>query len=91
MNKFFKIIFYPFTLLGITLIYIYKYTLNLILPSTCIYYPTCSTYTLNAIHRFGIFKGCFLGVRRIFRCRYPFQGGFDPVPDGLNENLKFIV
>ena len=91
MNKFFKILIFPFTFLGLVLIYIYKYTINLLLPSTCIYYPTCSNYGVLAIKRFGIFKGGFLTFKRIWRCRPSFEGGYDPVPDSLSDNLKFVV
>lgn len=52
-----------------------KYT-----PRSCRFYPTCSEYTRQAIIKYGFFKGCFLGIKRIIRC-HPFNpGGYDPVP-----------
>ena len=49
--------------------------------SNCRFHPACSEYFLQAIRRFGIFKGGLLGVWRILRC-HPFgRGGWDPVPE----------
>jgi len=46
----------------------------------CIYTPTCSSYAVEALEKYGFFKGGFLAVRRILRC-HPFaKGGYDPVP-----------
>ena len=48
--------------------------------STCIYTPTCSQYAIEALEKYGFFKGSFLAVKRILRC-HPFaKGGYDPVP-----------
>lgn len=47
---------------------------------TCIYTPCCSLYALEAIEKYGAFKGLFLSLKRILRC-HPFaKGGYDPVP-----------
>ena len=48
--------------------------------SSCIYYPTCSQYAIEAIEKYGAFKGTALAVWRILRCNPFARGGFDPVP-----------
>ncbi|HAS84460.1 MAG TPA: membrane protein insertion efficiency factor YidD [Candidatus Yonathbacteria bacterium] len=40
--------------------------------TTCVFYPTCSEYTKEAVLKYGVFKGIFLGFRRILRC-HPWQ------------------
>lgn len=47
----------------------------------CKFYPTCSTYALTAVSRFGPVKGGWLAVRRILRCHPWSLGGMDPVPE----------
>ncbi len=91
MNKFLYVLLAPFRYFCIGLIYLYKYTISEILPDCCIYQPTCSIYTLIAIQRFGVLKGCYLGMKRILRCRPKCKGGVDPVPDSLKTNLRFKV
>ncbi|MGD9568154.1 MAG: membrane protein insertion efficiency factor YidD [Sedimentibacter sp.] len=45
----------------------------------CRFYPTCSQYFVEALQKYGFFKGSYLGVRRILRC-HPFNpGGYDPL------------
>ena len=45
----------------------------------CKYYPTCSEYTKQAIQKYGVLKGCILGIRRIFKCNPFSKGGYDPL------------
>jgi len=46
----------------------------------CRYYPTCSEYTYQAIAKYGVFKGSWLGLKRVIRCNPLSKGGHDPVP-----------
>lgn len=49
-------------------------------PSPCRYTPTCSTFALEAVEKYGAIKGSWLALRRILRC-HPFaRSGSDPVP-----------
>ena len=47
----------------------------------CRYYPTCSQYAVEAVERFGAFKGSILAIFRLLRCNPLFPGGYDPVPE----------
>ena len=49
-------------------------------PPCCRFIPTCSNYGLEAIERFGAFKGGMLTLFRILRCNPFCKGGYDPVP-----------
>ena len=48
--------------------------------ATCIYTPTCSQYAIEAIEKYGAFKGGLLTIWRILRCNPFAKGGYDPVP-----------
>ena len=66
--------------IALALIRLYQLTLSPLLGRACRYYPTCSAYTYEAITRYGVLKGSYLGARRLLRC-HPFHaGGVDPVP-----------
>jgi hypothetical protein len=71
-----KLLAVPFILL----IKIYQLLISPLFPSSCRYSPTCSHYTLEALKKYGILKGSWLGIKRISRCN-PWGGsGYDPVP-----------
>ncbi len=55
-----------------------KYISPMKAPS-CIFYPTCSVYTMQAIQKYGAIKGSFMGFKRILRCNPYNKGGYDPV------------
>ncbi len=67
--------------LCIFLIRCYQLTISPWLPPSCRFAPTCSTYAMTAVRRFGLVRGGWLAVCRIARC-HPFHpGGYDPVPE----------
>lgn len=63
------------------IIRIYQYLLSPLLGQCCRFYPSCSTYTVDAIKQHKFLYGCFLSLKRILRCHPWCQGGFDPVPE----------
>ena len=69
----------------------YQYLLSPYLGPCCRFYPSCSTYAVQALHHFGVFKGSWLAVKRMMRCHPWSLGGYDPVlptHSKLNINLK---
>lgn len=66
--------------LVLALIRLYQRGISPLLPPSCRFVPTCSHYTYEAIARYGVLKGGWLGLKRLSRC-HPFHpGGYDPVP-----------
>lgn len=58
----------------------YQWIISPLLPDACRYSPTCSAYMIEAVQKHGIFKGTWLGLKRMGRC-HPWGGhGHDPVP-----------
>lgn len=58
----------------------YKRFISPLLPPMCRFEPTCSVYTMQAVQKYGVLRGVWLGMKRLGRC-HPFNpGGWDPVP-----------
>ncbi|MCK0156404.1 membrane protein insertion efficiency factor YidD [Cellulophaga sp. F20128] len=71
-----KILIAPFLLL----VKIYQTVISPFTPASCRYTPSCSHYTVDALKKYGLFKGGWLAIKRIFSC-HPWGGnGYDPVP-----------
>ena len=70
--------FLQWLLLG--LIRFYQRAISPYFPPCCRYTPTCSQYALEAVKKYGPFKGGYLALRRILRCNPFHSGGYDPVP-----------
>ena len=66
--------------LAVGLIVIYQKTISPLFGPACRYEPSCSQYTREAIERYGVVRGSWLGARRIARCHPFHEGGSDPVP-----------
>jgi putative membrane protein insertion efficiency factor len=72
-----KIALWPAWLL-IALVRLYQITLSPWVGRSCRYYPTCSNYMIEAVHKYGFWQGLWRGLRRIARCHPLRAGGYDP-------------
>ena len=59
----------------------YQKYISPMFPPTCRYYPSCSTYMIQAVNKHGTLKGAAMGTACIIRCNPMVPGGLDPVPD----------
>ena len=67
----------------IKIIYLYKKIISPYLSSQCRYSPSCSSYALDALREYKLYKAIFLILIRIAKCNPLFSGGYDPVR-GMN-------
>ena len=67
------------------LVRLYRLVISPLTPPSCRFYPTCSTYAIAAIERFGPWHGTRLAVARILRCQPFHPGGYDPIPETLRS------
>lgn len=74
-----------------TVVFIIRLYQTLISPfmvPSCRFTPTCSQYAIEAVNRFGVFKGSRLAIRRLSSCHPWHEGGYDPVPPRQSSNLS---
>ena len=64
----------------ISIIKVYQICLSPYFVSRCRYTPTCSMYTIECLEKHGVFKGLWMSMKRLSRCRPGSGGGFDPTP-----------
>ena len=69
-----------FKSLFISIIKIYQRFISPFFPSSCKFSPTCSRYGIEAINKYGAFKGMAMTIKRILRCNPFSKGGYDPIP-----------
>jgi len=70
-------------LIGIVLIRAYRLVLSPLIGRSCRYLPTCSHYTEEAIGRYGLWAGLWIGLARFQRCGPFGASGYDPIPEAL--------
>ena len=58
----------------------YRAAISPLFPPSCRYVPTCSAYAMEAIEKYGAWRGGWMAVKRILRCHPFHKGGYDPVP-----------
>ncbi|MES9812858.1 MAG: membrane protein insertion efficiency factor YidD [Candidatus Thiodiazotropha sp.] len=71
----------------ISLIKLYQTILSPFVGQHCRFYPSCSTYALEALEKHGTLQGLWLSVKRVSRCHPWHEGGVDPVPEPRKKQL----
>lgn len=66
--------------IALAMIRFYQKFMSPMLGNNCRFYPSCSSYTYQAIEKYGVAKGSWMGFKRILRCNPWNEGGFDPLP-----------
>lgn len=69
----------------ILLIQGYRILISPLFLPTCRFHPTCSQYAIQAVERFGVWRGSALAIKRVLRCHPLHPGGYDPVPPEIER------
>ena len=82
--------------LCVVVLRVYRAVISPLYGDVCRYYPSCSSYALQAIQQHGVFRGIWLGSKRIARCHPWAAGGVDDVPVPQHQryaitNFGFVV
>ena len=68
----------------------YQLTISALAGRNCRHLPTCSAYSIEALERFGAWRGLWLSLARFVRCHPLGSSGYDPVPERLEDHgLRF--
>lgn len=65
----------------IAAIKLYKYVISPVLGDNCRFYPSCSSYSMEAFRLHGVKIGFYLTLKRLLKCHPFHEGGIDPVPE----------
>jgi putative membrane protein insertion efficiency factor len=74
-------------LVMIALIKLYQTILSPFVGQHCRFYPSCSSYALEALEKHGTVRGLWLSIKRVSRCHPWHEGGVDPVPEPQKKQL----
>ncbi len=81
----------PHVLVARLLVRAYRLTFSAFMGRTCRYFPSCSEYTEEAIGRFGLWAGFWIGLSRIARCHPWGANGWDPIPGDLPRDSRWYM
>ena len=57
----------------------YRFFISPLFPDVCRYYPSCSTYAVEAFEKYGLLKGFIKSIKRLLKCNALYPGGYDPL------------
>lgn len=66
------------TWLLIAFVWVYRFTLGWLLGGQCRFQPTCSQYMLDAVAKYGPWRGGWRGIKRVLKCHPWGCSGYDP-------------